>query len=72
MAPMIAIHERMLVVIPPKSFGVWLNPAEHDVGRLARLLQPFRPDNMTAYPVSTLVNTVQTAAVKCVEPLKAG
>jgi len=27
---MMAIHERMPVVIPPESFDVWLNPAEHD------------------------------------------
>lgn len=70
--PMMAIHERMPVVIPPESFGVWLNPAEHDVGKLTRLLRPFHPDEMTAYPVSTLVNNVKTDSVKCIEPLKAG
>ena len=57
--PMMAIHERMPVVIPPESFGVWLSPAERDVTKLSKLPRPFHPDEMTAYPVSTLVNNVK-------------
>jgi putative SOS response-associated peptidase YedK len=68
--PMMAIHERMPVVIPPESFGVWLNPAEHDVPKLSWLLRPFHPDEMTAYPVSTFVNNVKQDSAKCVEPLE--
>lgn len=67
--PMIAIHERMPVVIPPESFETWLNPTEHDVGKLSRLLRPFHPDEMTAYPVSTLVNNVRADKPEYVEPL---
>lgn len=70
--PMMAIHERMPVVIPPESFAVWLNPAEHAVEKLSRLLRPFHPDEMTAYPVSTLVNNVKMDSAKCVEPQAAG
>lgn len=70
--PMMAIHERMPVVIPPESFGVWLNPAEHSVEKLSRLLRPFHPDEMTAYPVSTLVNNAKQDSAKCVEPLQQG
>jgi putative SOS response-associated peptidase YedK len=65
--PMLSIHERMPVVIPPGSFETWLNPAEHDVGKLARLLRPFHPDEMTAHPVSTLVNNVRNDSSKCVD-----
>lgn len=68
--PMMAIHERMPVVIPPESFDTWLNPAEHDVAKLSRLLRPFHPDEMTAYPVSTLVNNAKQDSAKCVEPLQ--
>ena len=68
--PMMAIHERMPVVIPPESFDVWLDPAEHDVVKLSRLLRPFHPDEMTASPVSTLVNNVRQDSAKCVEPLE--
>jgi putative SOS response-associated peptidase YedK len=69
---MMAIHERMPVVIPPESFAVWLNPAEHAVDKFSRLLRPFHPDEMTAYPVSTLVNNVKMDSAKCVEPQAAG
>ncbi|MGB8853737.1 MAG: SOS response-associated peptidase [Pirellulales bacterium] len=68
--PMMAIHERMLVVIPPESFGDWLDPGEHNVDKLSRLLRPFHPDEMTAYPVSRLVNNVRQDSAKCVEPLE--
>jgi putative SOS response-associated peptidase YedK len=62
--------DRMPVVIPPESFEVWLDPAEHDVGKLSRLLRPFHPDEMTAYPVSTLVNNARVDKAECVELLK--
>jgi putative SOS response-associated peptidase YedK len=67
---MLAIHDRMPVVIPPESFAVWLDPAEHDTGKLTRLLRPFHPDEMTAYPVSTLVNNVRNDLATCIEPVE--
>lgn len=69
--PMRAIHDRMPVVIPPESFGAWLDPAERNVDKVSRMLRPFHPDEMTAYPVSTLVNNVKHDSAKCVEPLEA-
>ena len=65
--PMSVIHDRMPVVIPPESFDVWLDPTEKDVQKLTRLLRPFYPDEMTAHPVSTLVNNVKQDSAKCVE-----
>jgi putative SOS response-associated peptidase YedK len=65
---MLPIHDRMPVVIQPESFAVWLDPAEHDFDKLTRLLRPFRPDEMTAYPVSTLVNNVRNDSATCIEP----
>ena len=61
----------MPVVIPPESFDIWLDPAVKDVGRLSKLLRPFHPDEMTAYPVSTLVNNVRNDSAGCVEPQEA-
>jgi putative SOS response-associated peptidase YedK len=69
--PMRAIHDRMPVVIPPESFDIWLDLEIHDPGRLSRLLRPFHPDEMTASPVSTLVNSVKNDSPKLVEPLPA-
>jgi putative SOS response-associated peptidase YedK len=67
--PMMAIHKRMPVVIPPECFDIWLDPAEKDIGRLSKLLRPFHPDEMTAYPISTLVNNAKQDSAKCIEPL---
>jgi putative SOS response-associated peptidase YedK len=67
--PMSGIHERMPVVIPPESFGVWLDPGNRDAGKLAKLLRPFHPDEMTAYPVSTLVNNVKINSSGFIEPI---
>jgi len=67
--PMSVIHDRMPVVIPPESFDVWLDPTSHDIRKLTPLLRPFRPEEMTAYPVSTLVNSVKQDSATCVEPL---
>ncbi len=67
--PMLAIHDRMPVVIPPESFAVWLDPDIHDPGRLSPLLRPFHPDEMTAYPVSTLVNSVKNDSLELLAPL---
>lgn len=68
-APMRVIHDRMPVVIPPASFAEWLDPTNHDIEKLTRLLRPFHPDDMTAYPVSTFVNSVKHDSAKCLEPL---
>jgi putative SOS response-associated peptidase YedK len=66
---MMAIHERMPVVIPREQFARWLDPAEHDVDKLSKLLRPFHPEEMTAYPVSTLVNNVKVDTATCIELL---
>jgi len=63
-----AIHHRMPVIIPPASFDRWLDAGAHDVGRL---LRPLHADEMTVYPVSTLVNSVRNESEQCVEPLQA-
>ena len=67
MAP---LHERMPVIIPPEHYGFWLNPEVQDVPELEKLLQPFPADEMTAYPVSTLVNRHKNDVPECVEPLR--
>ena len=67
MAP---LHDRMPVIIPPEQYDHWLDPEAHDVTQLERLLQPFPSDEMTAYPVSTLVNSPKNDLAECVEPLK--
>lgn len=50
------VHDRMPAIVPPKEYGVWLDPAVTDPGRVAPLLAPFPEDQMEAWPVSARVN----------------
>ena len=67
---MVPLHERMPVIIPPEQYDLWLDPEVQDVTQLERLLQPFPSEEMTAYPVSTLVNSPKNDLAECVVPLK--
>jgi putative SOS response-associated peptidase YedK len=64
------IHQRMPVVIPPEQFGLWLDNTVEDAGLLAHLMRPFHPDEMTAFPVSTLVNRVKNDSPVCATPVQ--
>lgn len=61
-------HDRMPVILAPDNFNAWLDPALHDEHAVVPLLVPFSPDLMTAYPVSTLVNSPANDDPKCIEP----
>jgi len=63
-----AIHDRLPVVIPREQFARWLDPDELDSGKLSELLRPFHPDEMTAFPVTTLVNNVRHDSPLNIEP----
>jgi putative SOS response-associated peptidase YedK len=56
MAP---IHNRMPVILPESAWDQWLDPDEHDVDALARLLVPAANELLEAYPVSTSVNNTR-------------
>ncbi len=49
------LHNRMPVIIQPEAYGQWLDP-DSDWKDLAALLLPAAPEELTAYPVSRLVN----------------
>jgi putative SOS response-associated peptidase YedK len=56
MAP---IHDRMPVILPESAWAQWLDPEEHDVEALAKLLVPAEDGLLEAYPVSTEVNNAR-------------
>jgi putative SOS response-associated peptidase YedK len=56
MAP---IHNRMPVILPESAWEQWLDPDEHDVDTLAKLLVPAPEALLEAYPVSTAVNNAR-------------
>ncbi len=64
MAP---IHNRMPVIVAPTDYDVWLDPAIQEVERLQPLMRPFPAGEMTAYPVSTVVNNPRNELAQCVE-----
>ena len=58
---MASIHNRMPVILPESAWKQWLDPDEHDVDALAKLLVPAANDLLEAYPVSTSVNNARNS-----------
>lgn len=63
MAP---LHDRMPVVVPPADYDLWLDPAVKDVERLLPLVRPYPPQEMEAFPVSTVVNNPRHETEQCI------
>ena len=63
-AMMKSIHRRMPVILDEQTYGPWL-----DRSGGTDLLAPYDTDQMTAYRVSTRVNSVKNNDVECVTPL---
>lgn len=61
------IHNRMPVIISPDAYEVWLDPAAQEPERLQRLLSPYPAAELTAYPVSTVVNNPRNEQASCIE-----
>ena len=51
------LHNRMPVILNPSDYSDWLDPAPRTPDSLLHLIKPFSPKPMSAYPVSTLVNS---------------
>lgn len=64
------IHDRMPVILPEDVWDTWLDPANTDVDALTKLLVPYPAELMEAYPVDTLVNSVQNDGPELIEPLE--
>jgi putative SOS response-associated peptidase YedK len=64
-------HDRMPVILRPEDYDLWL-----DVGmkgaELLNLLRPYSHEEMSAYAVSTLVNSPSHDEPRCVESLADG
>ena len=65
------IHDRMPVILPPSAIACWLDPWIHDAARLTALLAPCPPEQVEAFPVSTLVNRPANDSPACIAPLPA-
>jgi putative SOS response-associated peptidase YedK len=63
------VHDRMPVILDPKDYDLWLDPDVRDAEKVRRLLGPYPPEEMTAYPVSLRVNNPRNDDPVCIEPL---
>ena len=50
------IHNRMPAILTPEAREIWLDSTLHDERALVPLLAPYKSDEMTARPVSRLIN----------------
>jgi putative SOS response-associated peptidase YedK len=62
------IHNRMPVILDPEAYDMWLDPGEQTPDRLGPWLRPYPASEMTAFPVSTLVNSPSNDVPACVVP----
>lgn len=60
------IHDRMPVILGRAHFDAWLDPSNHEVESLLRLLQPISADLMVTHPVSSYVNSALNEGARCV------
>jgi len=65
---MAKLHNRMPVILPESAYTQWLDPAPHKPEDLQNLLVPYPTAAMTAYPVSTLVNSPVNDRAECIVP----
>ncbi|MEP0868226.1 SOS response-associated peptidase [Trichocoleus desertorum AS-A10] len=64
-----SIHDRMPVILPPESHDLWLDPTVREPEQLQPWLQPYAAEVMTAYPVSTKVNSPAYDHAECINSL---
>jgi putative SOS response-associated peptidase YedK len=63
------LHDRMPVILPEENFAQWLDPKNENVPELASLLCPYSPGEMTAFPISTFVNSPRNDCPECIAKL---
>ena len=66
---MAGIHDRMPVILNQRDYATWLDTAPQTSERLLPLIKPFPADKMSAYPVSTMVNSPANDRAELVVPV---
>ncbi|MCC7381031.1 MAG: SOS response-associated peptidase [Deltaproteobacteria bacterium] len=62
------LHDRMPVILPPESYGEWLDPGIQSPEALGSFLQPFPAQKLRLEPVSTRVNDPTHDDPECLAP----
>jgi putative SOS response-associated peptidase YedK len=63
------VHNRMPVILPRDAWDTWLDPDNHDVEALQKLLVPAPDDLVAWYPIRALVNKPQNNFAELLEPV---
>ena len=66
---MVGIHNRMPVILSRDAEQVWLDQSIIDSSFLKNLLVPYAAKLMTAYEVSTFVNSLKNNGPECLKPV---
>jgi putative SOS response-associated peptidase YedK len=64
------LHDRMPVILPEDVWDTWLDPTNTDTAALSKLLVPYPAELLEAYPVDTMVNSVQNDGPELIDPLE--
>jgi putative SOS response-associated peptidase YedK len=59
------LHDRMPVILYPRDYDLWLDPAVSDRERLDPLIAPHSGEDFVATPVSTYVNNARHEGAEC-------
>jgi putative SOS response-associated peptidase YedK len=62
------IHNRMPVILAREDEDLWLDPTVTDRVAALACLQPYPSEQLEAYPVSDLVNSVRNDRLELIEP----
>jgi putative SOS response-associated peptidase YedK len=65
-----SVHHRMPVILPPEAWDAWLDPGNHDVERLAELLQPAPEELLAIWPVDPAVSNPRNNRPDLLQPLE--
>ncbi len=65
-----AVHDRMLVILDPGRYDLWLDPGMHNLPALSELLKPYDARLMRCYPISTRINRVANDDEACSAPVE--
>lgn len=60
------IHDRMPVILRQEDEAIWLDREKYDAELLRSLLVPYDPEEMRAYPVSTIVGSPKNDVPECI------
>jgi putative SOS response-associated peptidase YedK len=60
------LHDRMPAILAPNDYERWLDPDNSDAGDLLALLESYPSEEMSAYPVGTVVNKATNDVPECV------